>query len=173
MGATSHEFDSPWKNVLERYFQPFLALCFPKVHAAINWSQPHEFLDFIDWVMKLPEGVEQTFRAELIAYEEAQQVKYVTSVERLAKKEGHKEGHIEGRKEGHKEGRKQGRREGAVRLLQRSIQLRFGVVPVELQEQLQGLSSQQLEDLMESVLTKSLEDVMAEVTAIAPPATER
>lgn len=45
MGATSHEFDSPWKNVLERFFQPFLALCFPKVHAAIDWSQSHEFLD--------------------------------------------------------------------------------------------------------------------------------
>jgi len=45
MGATTSDFDSPWKNVLERYFHPFLALCFPKVHAAIDWSQPHQFLD--------------------------------------------------------------------------------------------------------------------------------
>jgi hypothetical protein len=45
MGATKSDFDSPWKNVLERYLQPFLHLCFPPVHAAIDWSQPQEFLD--------------------------------------------------------------------------------------------------------------------------------
>ena len=39
------DFDSPWKQVLERFFEPFLGLLFPQVHAAIDWSHEPEFLD--------------------------------------------------------------------------------------------------------------------------------
>ena len=39
------EQDSPWKEVLERYFEPFLAFFFPDAHAAIDWAKGHEFLD--------------------------------------------------------------------------------------------------------------------------------
>ncbi len=39
------EFDSPWKEALERYFPEFLALLFPQVHAGIDWSQGYVFLD--------------------------------------------------------------------------------------------------------------------------------
>jgi hypothetical protein len=37
--------DSPWKEVLERYFRPFLAFFFPVAHAAIDWTKDHVFLD--------------------------------------------------------------------------------------------------------------------------------
>jgi hypothetical protein len=33
------EYDSPWKESLEVYFEPFLGLCFPAVHREIDWSQ--------------------------------------------------------------------------------------------------------------------------------------
>ena len=39
------DYDSPWKEALERYFPEFLALLFPWVHAAIDWSRGYEFLD--------------------------------------------------------------------------------------------------------------------------------
>src|SRR5262249_36433329 len=39
------DFDHPWKDVLDHFFGPFLALFFPAVHAAIDWSQPYEALD--------------------------------------------------------------------------------------------------------------------------------
>jgi hypothetical protein len=39
------DYDSPWKEALESYFQPFLALFFPLIHADINWSRGHVFLD--------------------------------------------------------------------------------------------------------------------------------
>ena len=39
------DYDSPWKNVLERYFPEFLAFFFPVVHAGIDWSQGYIFLD--------------------------------------------------------------------------------------------------------------------------------
>jgi hypothetical protein len=37
--------DSPWKEILERYFVEFLAFFFPEAHAAIAWEKGHEFLD--------------------------------------------------------------------------------------------------------------------------------
>jgi hypothetical protein len=39
------DYDSPWKEALEFYFPAFLALFFPDIHADIDWSRPHEFLD--------------------------------------------------------------------------------------------------------------------------------
>lgn len=39
------DYDSPWKEALERYFPECRALLFPAVHAGIDWSQGYEFLD--------------------------------------------------------------------------------------------------------------------------------
>ena len=39
------DYDSPWKDVLETYFEPFMAFFFPAAHAAIDWTQSYEFLD--------------------------------------------------------------------------------------------------------------------------------
>ena len=33
------DFDSPWKDILETYFQPALELCFPQIARQINWSK--------------------------------------------------------------------------------------------------------------------------------------
>src|SRR5258708_29475805 len=39
------DYDSPWKEALDAYFEAFLALLFPEVHAQIDWSRGHESLD--------------------------------------------------------------------------------------------------------------------------------
>ena len=39
------EHDSPWKEVLDRYFDSFVAFFFPHIHQAIDWSRGHETLD--------------------------------------------------------------------------------------------------------------------------------
>ncbi len=39
------DYDSPWKEAIERCFTEFLAFYFPEVHAQIDWSQPVDFLD--------------------------------------------------------------------------------------------------------------------------------
>lgn len=39
------DFDSPWKEALECYFPQFVELLLPTIHADIDWSRPHEFLD--------------------------------------------------------------------------------------------------------------------------------
>ena len=39
------DYDSPWKEALDVYFQPFMALCFPQIYEKIDWSVPPRMLD--------------------------------------------------------------------------------------------------------------------------------
>lgn len=39
------DLDGPWKEALEHFLESFLALCFPDVHAGIDWSRGYESLD--------------------------------------------------------------------------------------------------------------------------------
>lgn len=39
------DYDSPWKEAIERYFADFLLFYFPAAYAAIDWSQPVSFLE--------------------------------------------------------------------------------------------------------------------------------
>jgi hypothetical protein len=39
------DYDSPWKEALDRYFPAFLACFFPQTHARIDWTRDHESLD--------------------------------------------------------------------------------------------------------------------------------
>ena len=41
----SDDYDSPWKEAVERYFPEFMAFYFPAAHAQIDWAQAHDFLD--------------------------------------------------------------------------------------------------------------------------------
>ena len=44
-GTNDQDHDSPWKEALAAYFPEFLALLFPRVHAQVDWSREHTFLD--------------------------------------------------------------------------------------------------------------------------------
>ncbi|MCC5661149.1 hypothetical protein LC608_30135 [Nostoc sp. XA010] len=39
------EYDSPWKQILQLYFQDFMQFFFPQAHGEIDWSRGNEFLD--------------------------------------------------------------------------------------------------------------------------------
>ncbi len=39
------EYDSPWKQMLQLYFEDFMQFFFPQAHAQIDWSRGFEFLD--------------------------------------------------------------------------------------------------------------------------------
>lgn len=45
MSHPQTEFDTPWKEVLERYFAEFICFFFPQAHREIDWTRPVEFLD--------------------------------------------------------------------------------------------------------------------------------
>ncbi|NEO28751.1 MAG: hypothetical protein F6K03_18220 [Kamptonema sp. SIO4C4] len=39
------DYDSPWKEALSVYFEPFMAFFFPEIHRDIDWTRGYEFLD--------------------------------------------------------------------------------------------------------------------------------
>ena len=45
MGEVQVNYDSPWKEALEQYFEAFVASLFKEAYIQINWSQGYEFLD--------------------------------------------------------------------------------------------------------------------------------
>jgi hypothetical protein len=36
---SADEYDSPWKGILDKYFQEFMELLFPEAAAQIDWSK--------------------------------------------------------------------------------------------------------------------------------------
>lgn len=45
MTETQADYDSPWKEALEQYFESFLAFFFPQAQTQINWQRGYESLD--------------------------------------------------------------------------------------------------------------------------------
>ncbi|MHC5930853.1 RpnC/YadD family protein, partial [Nostoc sp.] len=39
------EYDSPWKQILQLYFEEFMLFFFPQAHGEIDWTRQPEFLD--------------------------------------------------------------------------------------------------------------------------------
>ncbi|HIK10088.1 MAG TPA: transposase, partial [Oscillatoriaceae cyanobacterium M33_DOE_052] len=39
------DYDSPWKEALDQYFEDFVEFFFPEAHSQINWERGYEFLD--------------------------------------------------------------------------------------------------------------------------------
>ena len=39
------DYDSPWKDILERFFIDFVRFFFPDVHAGIDWDKEYTFMD--------------------------------------------------------------------------------------------------------------------------------
>ena len=48
------DYDGAWKAALDVYLQEFLELCFPAIHAAIDWSRPYRFLKLNSSVRAAP-----------------------------------------------------------------------------------------------------------------------
>ena len=45
MNTESDDYDSPWKEILEKYFREFTEFFFPEVAEGIDWKQGYIFLD--------------------------------------------------------------------------------------------------------------------------------
>ncbi|MGL1833254.1 DUF4351 domain-containing protein [Rhodocyclaceae bacterium SMB388] len=112
-----------------------------------------------DWMMRLPDELESRLWHHIENIEGERNVKYVTSVERLAIERGMEKG----RKEGHEEGREKGREEGSRALLARLLASRFGPLPGPVTERLASATTEQLERWAERLLgADSLDDVFTE-----------
>ncbi len=85
--------------------------------------------DFIDWVMALPEELEEDLWVEIQKIEEESKMEYVSSVERI--------------------GIRKGIQQEALKLLSRQIARRFQVSYDSVQPIFTGLTTEQLEELGE------------------------
>ena len=101
--------------------------------------------DFIDWVMALPEELEEQLWTEIRKFEEEEKMEYISSVERI----------------GIKKGMQQGMQQGTVKLLSRQIARRFQVSPDSVHPIFAGLTTEQLEELGELFVdAKSLDEIL-------------
>ncbi len=109
-----------------------------------------ELFRFIDWVMALPAELERDFRVEVHKIEEERRMRYVTSIERLAKEEGREEG------------REEGLEQGKLAVLKRLLTRRFGALPGQILALLEKASPVELERWIDRVLdAESLDEVFA------------
>jgi hypothetical protein len=58
----------------------------------LSAEQVRQLFRLIDWMVQLPEDLQQQFRQEIHRFEEERRMPYVTSIERLARQEGREEG---------------------------------------------------------------------------------
>lgn len=144
-------FDTPWKEVVMDHFLEFMAFYFPNAHAAIDWSQPHVFLDqelaalscdaelgkrVIDWIMRLPAGLEKRLRADILHLERSPGMTYLSSLERIGMEIGLEKGRQEGRQEGQEEGLRLG--------LSMQLNMRFGKIDPQYQALIDHAGGEQL-----------------------------
>jgi hypothetical protein len=45
MNTNRDDYDSPWKEILDNYFQDFMAFFFPHAAQVIDWKRGYQFLD--------------------------------------------------------------------------------------------------------------------------------
>jgi hypothetical protein len=93
---------------------------------------------FIDWLLQLPADLEAQVWQQILQYEEAQHVTYISTAERM----GHQKGLQEGREQGLQQGLQQGLRQGLLDGLELALELRFGRAGLDLVPELR-----QIEDL--------------------------
>ncbi len=86
-----------------------------------NRQQVIELFRFIDWLMILPEELEQSFVETIHQYEEEGKMPYVTSIERYGRREGLKEG----------------LQKGLLEAIEVALALRFGQVGLNLMPDIQ------------------------------------
>lgn len=98
----------------------------------------------IDWMLALPKPLEQQVWQDIEDIERKAQMKYVTSVERLAIERGRERWMAEGKAEGKTEGR--------IETLTRQLTRRFGPVPEWAADRLRAATPEQLDQWTDLVL---------------------
>jgi hypothetical protein len=89
----------------------------------------------IDWMMKLPDELEQQVCLEIERFEEARKMPYITSIERL----GIKKGEMIGKKRGEERGEERGKRDGLLQGIEIALRIKFGQRGNRLLDELRAL----------------------------------
>jgi len=139
------------KNDEERYKAKSLLM---KLLYQRNWDKQKviDLFYVIDWMMRLPEELEQQLWYEIEAIEESRKMHYVTSVEKI--------GIAKGRQEGKQEGLQEGLQEGEAKMLSILLTHRFGALPEATVDKLARSSEEQLKNWLISAISASSLDAV-------------
>jgi hypothetical protein len=85
-----------------------------------GWTEDdvRELFRLVDWIMDLPDELQEAFRTDVFHFEEEKHMPYLSSIERLARKEG--------LQEGLEQGLEQGRKEGLLEGIAQDLDVKFG-----------------------------------------------
>ncbi|MBF0165816.1 MAG: DUF4351 domain-containing protein [Magnetococcales bacterium] len=120
-------------------------------HRGFNHQAIIDLCRFIDWVLSLPEKLDDQFWEEQSNFEENQEMQYVTSVER------------KGEERGILIGEQRGERKGEANILTRLLQRRFGTVPAWANEKIAKADLSSLEEWsLRFVDAQSLDDIFSD-----------
>jgi hypothetical protein len=98
----------------------------------------------IDWMMRLPEGLQTLYMRGAVALQRRASMTYLTSLERQAIGKGIRKGRREGRREGRQEGWQEGRQEGSAEVLAAMLAKRFGPLDSAVERRLAQADVRQL-----------------------------
>ncbi len=112
-------------------------------------QQVIDLFKVLDWMMQLPQSLDEKFKTDLANFEEEAKMPYVSSIERIAIQEGMAKGMA------------QGRVEGKLQLLSRQLAGRFGQLPAWARERLNSATEAELDLWTDAVLASdSIEAVL-------------
>ncbi|MEI6066724.1 MAG: cytosolic protein [Methylococcaceae bacterium] len=141
------------KNDKERYEAKYLLV---KILYQRKWDKQRiiDLFRIIDWMMKLPTGLEQQLQHQIKILEESTKMQYVTSMERLAIAKGLEQG------------LEQGVLKGEQKTLRRLILRRFQTIPDWAIDRISQASEIELEQWLDNVLdATTLEAVFTDLSA--------
>ncbi len=123
-----------------------------------------EIYRFIDWLMVLPDELNQQFDDDMMTYEQEIKMPYITTTERAGIKKGMQLGFIEGEQRGIQKGMQKGMQKGEqlgeIKLLKRQLTRRFGSLPDDIERRIDSAPSAELELWADRVLeAQSLSDI--------------
>ncbi|MBX7236794.1 MAG: hypothetical protein K1X65_20610 [Caldilineales bacterium] len=94
---------------------------------------------FIDWIMRLPAGLEDDLWQEVRHYEEAMNMEYITSIERIGMKKGYEQGIQQGIQQGVQQGIQQGIQQGVIAGIELGLELKFGADGLRLMPEIRQI----------------------------------
>ncbi len=125
----------------EGRMQQRLALYRAMRRMGVSQEQASALITFMDWVLELPEELDDRFWSEVREEEGGETMQYMSRFEQKAVARGRQEGVAVGRQEGRQEGVVLGRRDGLIRAIELGVELRFGVGALGLMDHIRGITS--------------------------------